>query len=165
MIGGRCPEMEENEFFTDDAKLFAELLKEQWSLGPGEEPTISYVPESYMMQARIGSIYVYTVSMPLSITTVDYRTLQRLGYVSIRLNMRDRNRFFIWGQEVMRILLANRRSTVLRDWGYTFYEVTSVKQTPDLSGWYTATFDIKLTCYNRGIKSSGFTDEPCSLGE
>ena len=157
--------MIENEFFTDDAKLFAELLKEQWSLGPGEEPTISYVPESYMMQARIGSIYIYTVSMPLSITTVDYRTLQRLGYVSIRLNVRDRTRFFTWGQEVMRILLANRRSTVLRDWGYTFYEVTSVKQTPDLSGWYTATFDIKLTCYNRGIKSSGFADEPCPVRE
>ena len=151
----------EVEYFTDDAKLIAELLKEQWSLGPGEEPVVSYVPESYFMQSRTGSIFVYRVSMPMSISTTDYRTLQRLGYVAIKLSVRDRERFFVWGQEVMRILLANRRAPVLREYGYTFYEVSSVKETPDLSGWYSATYDIKLTCYNRPIISHGFGPDVC----
>lgn len=153
--------MDEALYFSDDAKLFAEMIQEQWSLGPGEEPVVAYVPESYFMQARIGSIYVYKVSMPMSISTVDFRTVQRLGYVSLKLSVRDRERFFEWGQEVMRILLANRRSPVLRDWGYTFYEVTSVKDTPDLSGWYSSTFDIKLTRYNNPIRSHGFGPGVC----
>lgn len=148
--------MDEVEYFTDDARLIADLLREQWSLGPGEEPVVSFVPESQMMQARIGAIYVYTLSMPLNISTVDFRTMQKLGYVSMRLSNRDRARHFAWGQEVMRILLANRRSPRLGDNGYTFMEVTSVRQTPDLSGWYTATFDVKLTSYHRPIRSDGF---------
>lgn len=148
--------MDEVEYFTDDARLIAELIKEQWSLGPGEEPVVSYVPESFMMQARIGAIYVYPLSMPLSISTVDYRTMQKLGYVSIRLSTRDRERHFIWGQEVMRILLANRRAPALRRNGYTFMEITSSRMIPDLSGWYASTIDLKLTCYNRGIRSHGF---------
>lgn len=153
--------MQENDFFTDDAQLIATLLKEQWSLGPGEEPNISYVPESYFIQARTGAIYVYTLSSPMSISTTDYRTLQRLGYVSIRLNVRDRQRFFVWGQEVMRIILANRRSPMLRTLGYTFMEVTSSRQHSDQSGWYTATFDIRLTSYNRGIVNHGFGPDAC----
>lgn len=148
-------------YFSDDARLFAEMLREQWSLGPGEEPTISFEPESFFMQSRTGSIYVYSVSMPMSISTVDYRTMQRLGYVSLRLSVRDRRRFYVWGQEVQRILLANRRAPVLREYGYTFYVVSSIKQISDLSGWYSATFDIKLTCYNRGIVSSGFGPGAC----
>lgn len=165
MKGMSIDSMDEIEYFTDDARLIAELLKEQWSLGPGEEPNISYVPESFMIQARIGAIYVYPMSMPMNISTVDYRTIQKLGYVSIRLSTRDRDRHFAWGQEVMRILLANRRAPVLRRCGYTFMEVTSSRMTPDLSGWYTTTFDIKLTCYNRGIKSHGFGPdaEQCEL--
>ena len=68
--------MDEALYFSDDARLFADMLREQWSLGPGEEPVVSYVPESYFMQSRTGSIFVYRVSMPMSISTTDYRTLQ-----------------------------------------------------------------------------------------
>lgn len=151
----------EHLYFSDDSRLFAEMLRDQWSLGPGEAPVVEYKPESYFIQSRIGSIYVYQLSMPLSISTVDYRTMQRLGYVSMRLSTRDRERHYVWGQELMRILLANRRSPVLREWGYTFYEITSVKQTPDLSGWYTSTIDVRLVCYNRPIRSDGFGPYAC----
>lgn len=143
-------------FFTDDAELISGLIGREWSLGPGENPVIVYKPESYFVQSRIGSIYVYPVSYPNSIASTDYRSVQRIGYVGIKMSVRDRDRMYAWGEELYRILLENRRSPILRRNGYTFLEITSDKPTPDLSGWYSWTFDIKLTGYHRPVVSDGF---------
>lgn len=148
--------MGRTRFFTDDAKLISDLISEKWSLGQGENPVVVYKPESYFVQSRTGSIFVYPVSYPNSIASTDYRSIQRIGYVSIKMSTRDRKRMFAWGEELYRILQENRRSPILQRNGYTFLEITSDKPTPDLSGWYSWTFDLKLTGYHRPIESDGF---------
>jgi hypothetical protein len=59
-------------------------------------------------------------------------------------------------QEIYRIAMANRRLGQKRLGGFTYFEVINDRVQNDLSGWYTATMDIKLTSYNYPIKSAGF---------
>ena len=52
--------------------------------------------------------------------------------------------------------MANRRLGQNRLDGFTYFEVINDRVQNDLSGWYTATMDIKLTSYNDPVKSAGF---------
>lgn len=151
--------MTETEFFTDDAKLIYDLLNDNWSLNKDMRPTMAYVPEAYMMNAREGSIYVYPISRQNSITSMDYRTMGRTSMVGIKLSARVRERYFEWSQEVYRIMLANRRKGFNDLNGYYYIEVMDDRQATDLTGWYSTTFDIKLTTYVKPIVSAGFGKE------
>lgn len=148
----------ENKFFTDDASLIANMIKSQWSLGPEYMPNVTYIPEEMAVSARLGYIYVYRITRPNRITTVDYRTLGRESYVSVKLSTRLRKDMFAFGEELFRIFMANRRLGQDRMEGYTYLEVQSDKETRDLSGWYTVTIDLKLVTYNKAIRSAGFGD-------
>lgn len=149
----------ESTLFTDEPRMIAEYLRDQWSLGPDDTPTIAYVPEEYMTSARVAFIYVYQVSRYNSVSTTDYRTLQRTSFLAIRLNTRFRHKLFDYMQEVYRILMGIRRKGCSGLGGYTYFEVINDRVQNDLTGWYTATMDVKLTSYAYPIRSAGFGDD------
>lgn len=146
-------------FEPDLPKLISEMLKEQWELDIGDEPVIAYRRDAYMMNSRVGGIYVYGLSIVPEISTIDYRTTQRVAQLSIRITNPDRDRHIRWVNEVYRIIMANRRAGVCRLAGYEFMEITSATPSNDLSGFYTDTIDIRMTGYAFGIRSDGFG--PC----
>lgn len=150
--------VKETPLFSDEPAMIAEMLRENWSLGPEDTPTIAYVPEEYMTSARVALIYVYQVSRYNSISTTDYRSLQRTSFIAVRLNTRFRNKLFEFMQEVYRIIMANRRLGQKELGGYTYMEIINDRVQNDLSGWYTATMDVKLTSYAYPIQSAGFGD-------
>lgn len=145
----------DDEFFSDDARMMAEMIQDQWSLGPGKEVNVAYEPEAYMTDARYGQIYVYLVSRNNSISTTDYRTLHRTARVSFRISNRFRDVHMEWCNEVYRILLANRRLGVWGLGGYTYYEILGDRTANDQQGWYTTTIDINLIGHCFPICSSG----------
>lgn len=148
----------ETLLFGDDAKLICDLIKEQWSLGPQNMPTVEYEPESMMMDSRIGSIFVQKLTRSNTINTVDYRTLMRTSTLSIKLSARNRATYYEFGQELYRILLANRRPGYRKLGGYNYLELLSEREVPNLSGWYTMNMDIRLVAQNVPIRSAGFGD-------
>lgn len=148
----------EPEMYCDDAKLIADMLKDQWALGTQDQANITYIPEQIMVNARVGSIFVYPVSRTNRISSVDYQTLQRVSNLSIKVSTRFREDHFDWCNEVYRILLANRRRGQKCMNGWLFLEITGDHQLRDLSGWYSTTIDVRLTTYNKSIQSAGFGD-------
>ena len=60
--------------------------------------------------------------------------------------------------EIYRIAMANRRLGQKSLRGYTYFEIINDRIQNDLSGWYTATMDLKLTSYNYPLRSAGFGD-------
>lgn len=150
------PPMDEPSLFTDEPKLIADMLRDNWSLGPDDTPTIAYIPEEYMTSARVAFIYVYQVSRYNSVSSTDYRTLQRTSFIAIRLNTRFRHKLFAYMDEIYRIIMNHRRVGQDELKGYTYLEIINDRIQNDLSGWYTATMDVKLTSYNYPIKSAGF---------
>ena len=140
----------------DLPKIVADLIKSQWSLEIGDEPSVAYKRESYMMNSRIGAIYVYMISGTQNISTIDYRTTQRVANLSIRLSNPDRDRHLRWMEEIERILMVNRRAGPRVLGGFEFLEITSVSPANDLSGYHTTTIDIRLTGFAFRIRSAGF---------
>lgn len=146
----------ENPLYLDDAGLIGEMLKRDWELGVGKEPTIAYKPESYMMNARYGAIYIYQISRNTQINTTDYRTLQVTSHVGIKIASNFRENHFEICEEVKRILMTNRRGGKRKLGGYTYLEINNERFSNDLVGWYTTTIDIKLTSFNTPLRSPGF---------
>lgn len=151
--------MFEHPFATDDAAMIADLLRRDWALGPGREPSIAHDPSQLVTSARYAAIYVYLLNRSNRISTVDYRTMERTAYIGIRVDASIRDNFMDVCQEVYRILLANRRGGKCRLGGYTYLEITADRQPNDTQGFYSCTIDIKLTSFNTPIYSAGF-DEP-----
>lgn len=148
--------IEEVLLFTDEPKMIADMLRDNWSLGPDDTPTIAYVPEEYMTSARVAFIYVYQISRYNSVSSTDYRTLQRTSFIAIRLNTRFRHKMFEYMQEIYRIIMNHRRVGQEKLGGFTFMEIINDRIQNDLSGWYTATMDVKLVSYNYPVNSAGF---------
>lgn len=148
----------ESPLFTDEPRMIADMLRDNWSLGPDDIPTIAYVPEEYMTNARVAFIYVYQISRYNSVSSTDYRSLQRTSFLAVRINTRFRHKLFLYMDEIYRIIMAHRRIGQRGLNGFTFMEVINDRVQNDLSGWYTATMDIKLTSYNYPVKSAGFGD-------
>lgn len=149
---------EENILFNDDPMMICNMLKNEWSLGEEDFPTITCIPEEYMSSARVATIYVYQISRYNSVSTVDYATLQRTSFIAIRLNTRFRHKFYQYMQEVYRILAANRRLGAKNLNGYHYFEIINDRIQNDLSGWYTCTLDVKLTAYVYPLRTAGFGD-------
>ena len=150
--------VQENSFFTDDARTIAEMIKREWSLGPEYMPNVTYIPEEMAVSARLGYVYVYRVSRVNKITTVDYRTLGRDSHLAVKLSTRLRKDLLAFGDELFRIFMANRRLGQDRMDGYTYLEVMNDREMRDLSGWYSVTIELKLVTYNKAIRSAGFGD-------
>lgn len=148
--------VDETVFFSDEVKLIYDLISDQWSLY--EKPKIVFEPESIMVDSRVGSMYIYPLPRRNTPSSVDYRTMQRVASVGIRLSTRFRNTLYEWGQEIYRILLANRRIGAKHLGGYTFMEIVDDVQTNATNGWYVSTFTVRLTGYAVPIKSAGFGD-------
>ena len=151
--------VEETPLFIDDAQIIGEMLKRDWSLGPGKEPTIAYKPESYMMNARYGAIYIYQISRNTQITSSDYRTVQLTSHVGLKISCNFRENHFEICEEIKRILVANRRAGKKRLGGYTYLEINNERFSNDLVGWYTTTIDIKMVSFNTPLRSAGFGDD------
>lgn len=149
----------ESELYPDNAKMIADMIKKQWSLGAQNECNVGYIVEQLMASARVGYIFVYPISTANQIASTDYHTLQRTARLGIKVSTRMRENHYAWCEEVMRILMANRRRGHKCMRGWLYLEVTGDRQTPDLSGWYTTTFEVKLTTYAKPIRSAGFGDK------
>lgn len=143
-------------FDPDLPAIVSDMIKEQWALDIGDEPVVAYKRDSYMMNSRVGAIYVYMLSVVPQISTVDYRATQRVAQLSIRITNPHRDRHIRWVNEVYRILMANRRAGPCKLGGYEFLEITSLTPSNDLSGFYTDTIDVRMTGYAFGIESDGF---------
>ena len=143
-------------FYEDLPRAIGEILLRQWSLPIGEEPTISFDRSAYFQESRVGAIFVYQTNRTNSISTTDYRTLERNAYVSIRLTNPDRTRHFRWAEEIYRIIMANRRAGPDVLAGYLFMEVVDDTTLNDPSGWFQTTIDLRFTTYSHPIKSPGF---------
>jgi hypothetical protein len=149
----------EYPFFTDDAAVISNMLRDQWSLGPEQTPNIMYVPETYVVNARVGAIYVYVTSVSNNISSMDYRTIDREARVNIKVSTRFRDTHFLWNDEVYRILLSNRRIGRRHQVGASFLKVNNYHTLQNESGWYTTIFEVVLTYHNMAIRSAGFGDK------
>lgn len=147
----------ELNFYTDEPKLIANMLKEQWSLDTKGTPlSIGYEPEQFLTNSRVGHIYVYETSHSDQVSTTDYRTIQKESRLSIRVSNRFRDVHYMWVNEVYRILMANRRAGTKLLNGYTHMDVVVDRPYNDASGWYVTTVEIKLISPHMPIMSPGF---------
>lgn len=146
----------ESPLFTDEPRMIAEMLRDNWSLGPDDIPTIAFVPEEYMTSANVAFIYVYQISRYNSVSTTDYRTIQRTSFLAIRMNTRFRHKAFEYMQEIYRIIMSHRRIGQPNLGGYTYMEIINDRMQNDVSGWYITTMDVKLTSYAYPLKTAGF---------
>ena len=146
----------EYQYFNDDPRFLAEMLDKHWDTYPLEKPVIAYKPETWMTSARNAFIYVYQISRYNSVSTADYRTLQRTSFLAVRLSCPNRESFFAYMDNIYKIVLAHRRIGQKNLHGYTYLEIINDRVVNDLSGWYTGTMDVKLTSYNYPVESSGF---------
>lgn len=150
----------EHQYFNDDVKFIAELLQDNWdtfSESSQEKPVISYDPNQWQTSARSGGfIYVYQISRYNSVATMDYRTLQRTVFLALRLTAPHRDMLYRLVDEVYKIIMAFRRTGQAKLFGYTYMEIINDRIDNGMTGWYTDTMDLKLTCYNYPIDSDGF---------
>lgn len=149
----------ETKFFTNDAKLFADILKEGWSLDPEHTPVISEKRESMMVDARYGYVNVYKVSNYTSISSTDYRTLQRTSYLDITVSVRSRDLLDLYMEEIYRILMSVRRMGPRYLNGYTWLEVSNDRIDNEANGWYSGLISMKLMSYCYPVRSPGFGEE------
>ena len=148
--------MEESVLASDDVACIAKILKDDWSLSPRDTPVIRFIPETEAAFAMPSEIYVYQVSRYNSISSTDYRTLQRNSFIGIRISTRSRDVLYRHMDEVYRILMANRRAGLQYLNHYTYMEAINDHIDNGSLGWYTATIDVKLISYCFRVKSPGF---------
>lgn len=142
-------------YVGDDAKLICDLLEREWPDTPGEpHPTFVYDREKLMMDSRYGTVFVYLLSSQKTIADTDFRTVDRIPRVSIKLACRSRDLMFRWARIIESILLSHRRAMKAIS-PYTFLEITAEKPDNSADGWYAFTFDLKLTGFHIPIVSSG----------
>lgn len=156
----------EHPLFLDDVGFILDMLKDNWTIAD-KVPTFARETdvESFMMDARLGSVFVYSTGRTNKISTVDYRTLERQSNIVVRVTTRFWNVMQEWGQEIYRILYSHRRMGYDRTNGYGYFEVLSDNLTNDLSGWYVATWSIRMTAYATPLRTDGFGhDEESNTG-
>ena len=141
---------------SDDVGCITKILKDDWSLGPYDTPVIDFVPEATMAMAIPAYIYVYQVSRYNSISSTDYRTLQRNSFIGIRISTRSRDVLYRYMDEVYRIMMANRRAGPQFLNHYSYLEVINDHIDNSSVGWYSATIDVKMIAYCFRVKSPGF---------
>ena len=149
----------EYHYFNDDVKLVHDMLKDNWDTFSEygyEPPTFGYDPRQWMTSARNAFIYIYQISRYNSVSTTDYRTLQRTAFIAIRTSAPNRDIFYRTVDKIYEILLAFRRAGQKNLAGFTYMEIINDRISNDLTGWYTNTLDIKLTTYNYPVESDGF---------
>lgn len=149
----------ETLLFTDEAAVIADMLRDEWSLGPSEVPNIEYIPEKAVQNARVGAIFVYVVSTSNRQSTTDYRTIDKTVHLNIKLDNRTRDNHFKMGQEIYRILMANRRIGRRHNMGNSYLEVNNHRTLPNEVGWYTTIFDVTFVAHNVSLISAGFGDK------
>lgn len=142
-------------YVGDDAAMLCRMLEEDWPDTPGEpRPSFAYDREKYMMDSRYGSVFVYLVSSPKSVADIDFRTVDRTPRLAIKLACRSRDLMFRWARIIESILQSHRRS-MNRFSPYQYLEVTNERPDNSADGWYSYTYDIKLTGYHVPIRSDG----------
>lgn len=150
----------EYHYFNDDVKFICDLLKENWDTFSDyqmEAPVFQYKPEQWMSSTKNSSVvYVYQISRYNSVSSTDYRTMQRTAFIAIRTSCRHRDVFYRTVDNIYKILLAFRRAGQKNLAGFTYMEIINDRISNDLTGWYTNTLDIKLTSYNYPVESDGF---------
>ncbi len=149
----------ESILFSDDVGCITKILKDEWSLGPRDTPVIDFIPEATMALAMPAYIYVYQVSRYNSISSTDYRTLQRNSFIGIRISTRSRDKMYEYMDEVYRIIMANRRAGPQYLNHYTYMEAINDHIDNNSTGWYSATIDIKMISYCFRVRSPGFGKE------
>lgn len=146
------------KYFRDVPQMVAGWIKRDWSLGPQQTPNVEYIPEKFIMNARVGTIFVYPTYMSEDIASTNYDYVTRTARVSIKVSTRMRETHYSWVDEVYRILYVNRRRGVKCMDGWEFLEILSNRPMQDLSGWYTTTIDVKFTANADFIDYLGIGD-------
>ena len=142
-------------YFGDDAKLLCDILAEDWPDTPGEpRPQFVYEREKLMMDSRYGSVFVYLISSQRMVSDTDFRTADRMPRLAIKLSCRSRELMFRWAR-IIESILQSRRRAMRAVSPYTYLEVTNERPDNSADGWYTYTYDIKLTGYHVPILGSG----------
>lgn len=145
----------ETPLFTDDAKVLGELLRREWSLPPGKEPSIAYDVRSSVTSSRYASVFIYMVNRSTRIASVDYNQLERVSHLAIKVNATYRENFLEVVQEIERIIMSCRRAGKTNLGGYTYVEMTSERFSNDLSGYYSCTIEVCMTSHNTPLHTAG----------
>lgn len=154
-------EKEPEIYVGDDARLICDMLDREWPATPGEpRPTFMYEREQLMMDSRYGSIFVYLVSSQKSVADTDFRTVDRTPRLAVKLACRSRDLMFRWARITESILQSHRRAMHAIS-PYTYLEVTNERPDNSADGWYTYTYDIKLTGFHIPIRGSGLYKPAC----
>lgn len=145
-----------SQFDLDEAQTLARIIDASWGLDK-DKPPIEYLPERFAVNARNGLIYVQTISNSTRIDAVDYQSLTQDAHVSVRISARFREDLYRWREEVRRIILMFRRPGRLKGiiGNNTYMELTSTRNSTDLSGWYATVFDIRMVGYCIPIDGDG----------
>lgn len=148
-------------YFSDDARMICEMLEKDWPDTPGEpHPAFIYDRERFIADSRFGSVFVYLVSSPVTIADTDYRTVDKTPRLALKLSCRSRDLCMKWVRILDSILMSRRRS--MRRFGpYTFLEVSNIRPDNSADGWYSFTFDIKLTGFHIPVRGSGLYKPDC----
>ena len=145
-------------FFIDDVKMVTDLLNDNWDSEIEDKPLITYDKEGVLADSRYGKgyIFVYQVSRYNSVGSVDYNTLNRNSFISVRISTRSREVMYTYMDEVYNILYDYRRAGRYKLNGYTHMEITGDNIDQGEIGWYSASIDLKFTSYCYRTRSPGF---------
>lgn len=142
-------------YVGDDAAMLCRMLETDWPDTPGEpRPVIICDREKLMMDSRYGTVFVYLISSPKTVSDTDFRTADRMPRLGVKLACRSRELMFRWARIIESIFQSYRRS--MRTWGpYTYLEVTNEHPDNSSDGWYAYTYDVKLTGFHIPFLRSG----------
>jgi len=151
----------ESRLYSADAKLLCEIIKADWAIGLDNPLNIEFETEQQMVNSRVGNIFVYQVHRTNEIGTTDYRTLNRVSKLAIKVSTRFWKNHMEWCDEVYRILMQNRRlgKGKFNLGNYIYIEIPTETTYQDLSGWWCTTFDVKLVASHVPLYTDGFGDE------
>ena len=113
------------------------------------------------MDARVGMIWIYRSSRQNdNISSTSYQSVNRTARVSVKVSSPNRDIFFQWSEEVIRCLMAVRRSGHQGLGGYNYLEVNSDNEVQNEFGFWSGTIEVKLVRYCKPIDSSGMARSP-----
>lgn len=145
------------KLFTDDVKMLADLIRDNWSLEFNSVPNIYFDQNSMARNNVPSSIYIYSLGVSNSRVGINYEAVKRTHRLSVDVQTPvNRQLHFDMCNEVYRILMSFRRAgkDVLGGWDYM--DVTANGFKSGYSAYYQDSMDVTLTSEITIIESPGF---------
>lgn len=146
------------DIYNDDARTISNLLEENWSLGVGERPSKFYYVIDRIARNNIpGSIFTYVMGYNQTNGGINYDGVRTTQRVSIDIqNPENRERHYMWINEVLRILAEYRRAGREQLNGWDRIEPPSISHKTGYVNYYHSVIEITLVREFKGYTSSGF---------